>query len=81
MNQKEWDKWRDLPGTVEFFKYLGDFRGQIGREVALVVTSGETLRPEWVGRATEECAVYQELEAIEHTTIEEFYKTEIEGAA
>lgn len=81
MNQQEWDQWKALPATAEFFKFLGDYRGQIGRNVALAVSDGEFVAPDVLDKDTEVCAIYKELETLDLEHIESFYKEEIEEAA
>lgn len=76
MNQKEWDKWKEQPQTVEFFKYLSDFREQIGRDVAIEISSGNYMTEEVIRFNATHCGIYSDIEHMDYSDIENFYEDE-----
>ena len=78
MNQKEWDKWKELPATVDFFQYLEDTRGKSGRDIAEAITGGFPVTQEHTDKIAMECAVILEIGELEYEDIEDHYKSEIE---
>ena len=76
MNQEQWDKWKDHPQTVTFFKFLTDLRGVVARDVAEDVSKGSVVRQEYIEELTRKCGIYHELENLEFEAIESFYEEE-----
>ena len=76
MNQKNWDKWKEQPDTKAFFKFLGDYREQMGRDVALEVSSGSYMKKESIDRVTTHCGIYSDIEEMEFVDFENFYTEE-----
>ena len=78
MNQKQWDKWKELPATVEFFRFLKDHREKIARDVAEAVSIGEFIAPDYLATTIETCGIYADLETVDYDRFEEHYKSEID---
>lgn len=78
MTPEEWTKWKNNRTTKKFFKFISDFRDQAAREVASFVADGIPVEQDSIKDATLRCQIYKDLEELEHSEIELFYKKEEE---
>ncbi len=74
MNQRQWNKWRKLPETTDFFKFLADYREYLGKEIASSIMGGVQVEHAFTDEAALRCELYHDLESLDYSYIGNFYK-------
>lgn len=73
ITQEAWASWKTQPITLEFFKYIEDFRENVAKEVAMSIAEGELMPHEIIEELTARCRAYVDIEDLDFDTIDEFY--------
>lgn len=76
MNKEEWSRWRSLPETAKYFKFLEEYRLNVGKEVGTAIAEGQFFPEEVTKEISIRCQSWVDIETLEWTDIENFYGEE-----